>query len=141
MRAPGHGRVAVGLGQPRQFLAHRHGVAQDHGVHFLELQRHAGVDHVLRRGAVVHPFPVVRAAARLQLLERRHQRMLDAADLRRHLADVDIGHLGLGADFLGRRRRDDAQLGLRVGQRRFEVQPFLDAVLFGKDGTQLFGAP
>jgi hypothetical protein len=129
------------LGQPRQLLAHGRHVAQDHGVHLLELQRDAGVDHVLGRGAVVQPFAVVFAAARLQLLERRHQRMLDAADFRRHLGDVDVAGPRLGADFAGRLGGNDAQLGLRLGQRRLEIQPFLDAVFLGKNGAQLIGAP
>ena len=141
MGAARHGRVPMGPGQPRQLLAHGRHVAHDHGMHFLELQRDAGVDHVLGGGAVMQPLAVVAAAARLQLLERRHQGVFDAADLGRHLGDVDVVGLGLGADLAGRLGRDDAELGLGLGQGRLEIQPLLDAVLLGEDGAHFIGAP
>ncbi|KAG0904956.1 hypothetical protein G6F63_016649 [Rhizopus arrhizus] len=73
VRASRHGRVAMCLRQPRQLVPHGRDIAQDDGVHRFELQGYAGVDHILRRGAVVHPFAVVSAATRLQLLQRRDQ--------------------------------------------------------------------
>ncbi|KAG1253386.1 hypothetical protein G6F68_011361 [Rhizopus microsporus] len=67
--------------------------------------------------------------------------MLDAPDLCRHLADIDIRDLGLGTDLLCCRGRNDAQLGLRFGQCRLEVKPLLDAGLFREDVAQFVGAP
>jgi hypothetical protein len=110
-------------------------------VEVLELQRHTGVDHVLRGGTVVHPFAVRVAAACLQLLERGHQRVLDAADLGRHQRDVDVFGPGVGGDDLRRLQRMMPSSACAAASAASKSSHFCTRARFAEQLAQLLGAP
>ena len=109
-----HGRRAVRRGEAIELAADLLEIAQDERVRLLELKHHAGVEDVLGGRAEMQIFAVIAGARRLQGAQRRHKRMLDAADLRRHRHEIDVGDTGLGGDLVGGRMWDDAELGLRA---------------------------
>ncbi len=108
---------------------------------FSELKHGAGIEHVLGGRPEMEIFAVAVGAHRLELAQRRHQRMVDLADARADHFEVDVPDLGLAGDLVGRRLGDDAELGLRQGESRLEVEPLLDAILVVEDGAERFGAP
>jgi hypothetical protein len=139
--AAGHRRAFVGLGQPVEFAPDVLEIAHEHRVRLLELQHQAAVEHVLGGRAEVQIFAVAAAAGSLQRAQRRHQRMLDAADFGADRVEVDVGDLGVARDVRGRRLRNDAELGLRQREGGLVVEPLLHAVLVAEDRAQFVGPP
>ena len=127
-RAAGHQGRLVGLGQPIERAwptAWRSATIS--ACAGLELQHHAGVQHVLG-GRAEMEMDTRRGRRRrpgVERAQRRHQRMLDAADLGGDFIQIDVGDLRLGGDLGRRRLRNDAELGLRQRQRGLIVEPCL----------------
>ena len=141
VRAPDHRRRLVLLGELRERLPDRFHVAQIDRVRFLDLQHGRRVEHVLRRRPEVDVLAEVAFAEILHGLQRRHERMLDAPDLRGDRLDVDVLDFRVARDLLRRFARNDAELGLLERERRFEVVPLLHAVAVVEYRPQLVGAP
>ena len=139
--AAGHRRGLVALGEPEQLAPDGLQIALEHRMRVLDLQHDAGIEHILGGRAEVEILAVVAVADRLQRAQRRHQRVLDAADLGGDRLEVDIADLGLAGDLGCGDLRNDAELGLRQRQRRLVVVPFLHAVRVVEDRAQLLGAP
>ena len=106
----------------------------------LDLQHGGGIEHVLRGGSEVYVFAEFGLAQLLHCFQRRHQRMLDAADFGGDRFDVDVLGFGFRRDLVGG-LRNDAELGLLERERGFEVVPFLHAVAVVEDRPEFVAAP
>ena len=129
VRAAGHRHVGACArrGRPcRQRLAD---LAQEDRVRLAQHQQIAGLGDVLRGRAPVHPAAVRLADDAAELPHQRHERVAGA---REALVDARAVHQlqpRLRGDRLGRFGRNDAEFGLRAGQRDLDVEPGLPAVL------------
>ncbi len=91
------------------------------------LEELAGLRDVLGRGPPVHVAAGVAFAGAIQLPDQRHERMPCAGQACPHRLEVEVRHVRLAGDLAGGALGNDAQLGLRLREGRFDVEPGLEA--------------
>ena len=85
----------------------------------------SGLGDVLGRGAPVDVSSGVAVTDPVQLPDQRHERVAGALEPRPDRLPVQEREPRLPGDLLGGVRGDDPELGLRLRQRRFDVEPGL----------------
>ena len=99
------------------------------------LKELAGLRDVLGRGAPVHVAARVAVAGAVELPDERHQRVAGLREPGAHGGQIEVLQLRLGDDLARGGRGNDAELGLRLGQRRLDVEPRLEARGLGEEGA------
>ncbi len=99
------------------------------------LKELAGLRDVLRGGAPVHIPARVAVAGAVERPDERHQRVAGLREPGAHGGQIEVLQLRLGDDLARGGRRDDAELGLRLGQGRLDVEPRLEARGLGEEGA------
>ena len=120
-----HHRIAVAPGEIEQHVFHfrQQGIEQVEPVP--DLQRHAGIDDVLRGAAPMDVAGGLFADRFGELVDDRHDGKSDPVEFRLHGRDVDVVQRRVGGDFVGRVLGNDAEPRLRPGERRLEIEPAL----------------
>jgi hypothetical protein len=129
VRAPGDRHIGAALGEighRRECLADQ---PQKDPVHLAQYQQVAGLRDVLRRGAPMHPAAIGFAGYTAQFPHQGHDRMTGACEPLVDPRAVEQFEAGGPRDRLRGARGDDAQLLLRLGERRLDIEPSLPAVL------------
>jgi len=129
MRAAGHRHVGGAFRKVGHGGENFTDLAQDDRVGLPQHQKVAGLGDVLGRRAPMDPAAVRLADDAAELPHQRHQGVAGAGETFVDLFAVHQLEPRLGRDRLGRRRRNDAELGLGAGQRHLDVEPGLPAVL------------
>ena len=91
-------------------------------------QQIAGLGDVLRRRPPMHPAAMRLADDPAEFPDQRHDRVAGAGEALVDAGAVEEFEMRRPRDRLGRRLRDDAELGLRLGQCRLDIEPGLPAV-------------
>ena len=104
---------------------------------FADLQHRGGVGDVLRGRAPVAVFAELVAAQRVELRHHAEDRVADALGLLAQLDHVDLVEPAVADDLVGGLLRNQAQAALHLGQRGFDVEVLLRAVLVGPDVAHL----
>ena len=86
------------------------------------------------------PFAEIALAEIDELCHHRQHRVADPLGLLLQLLDVVLVELAVLEDFLACLFRNDAELGLRTGEPRLEIEIFLDAVAVRPHLPHGFGA-
>jgi len=105
-----------------------------------DLEDEAGVGHVLRGGAPVDVAAGAVLAEVRQLPDHGHQRVDGLVDAGLDRIGVEQLGAGLARDFGGGLGRHQPDPGLRPRQRRFVVQPALEALIVAPDPAHDLGA-
>ncbi len=95
-----------------------------------DLKKLAGLGDVLRRGPPMH---IASRLTRARLIQRPHQwdqGMTGAGESGSDGLQIKVRQPSLAGDLMGGALRDDSQLGLRLRERRLDVEPGLEAGLF-----------
>ncbi len=124
-----HRGVAIALCQGRKRVRDRNEINLDEIEGFADLQDSGGVGDVLGGGAPMTPLAEAVPAQRNELLDDRQHRITDALGLALELGEVIFGDPAMAQDFVARMLRNDAETRLGAGERRFDVEIFLDAML------------
>ena len=135
VRAAGDRHVGAGFGQlggGGQRVADQ---AQEDAVRLAQHQEVAGLRDVLRRRAPMHPAAMRLADDARQFPDQRHDRVAGAGKPLVDARAVEQVEPRRGGDRLGRLVRDDAELGLRLGQRDLDIEPGLPAVFDAVEGA------
>src|SRR5206468_4403270 len=119
------------VGERGQELAE---LAQEDLVGAANLEKEAGLRDVLSRGAPVHVPTGVALARAVQRPDERDDGMAGLRQSRAHGVEVQVFQVRLVDDLAGSVFRDDAELGLRLRQRRLHVEPRLEARSLGEEG-------
>jgi hypothetical protein len=123
------------LGQAGQRGQDRGELAQEDLVSLAHLEELAGLRDILRRRPPVHVAPGVALAGAIERPHQRHDRMTGPRQSLPHGSEVQVLEVRLAGDLAGGVVGDDAQLGLRLSERRFHVEPRLEARGLGEQGT------
>ena len=91
------------------------------------LEQLAGLRDVLGGRPPVHVAPGITLAGAIQRPHQRNQRVAGARQPLPDRREVKEGQVRLADDLARGRLRDDAQLGLRLRQGGFDIQPGLEA--------------
>ena len=129
VRSAGHRHVRAALGEighRGQRLADQ---AKEHAMRLAQHQQIAGLGDVLRRRTPVHPAAVLLAHHARQLPDQRHDGVAGAGEALVDARAIQQFQPRRARDRLGGIGGDDAEFGLRAGQRDLDVQPGLPAVL------------
>ena len=122
-------------------LGHRRGdrreLALDDRQPLADLQHGRGVGDVLRGRAPVAVLAELVAAQRVELRDDAEDRVADALGLLAQLGHVDLVEPAVADDLVGRFLRNQAEAALDLGQRGFDVEVLLRAVLVGPDLAHL----
>ena len=135
VRAAGDRHVGAALGEiggGGQRVADQ---AQEDAVRLAQHQQVAGLRDVLRRRAPMHPAAMRLADDARQFPDQRHDRVAGAGEALVDALAVEQVEPRRGGDRLGRLVRDDAELGLRLGQRGLDIEPGLPAVFHAVEGA------
>ncbi len=136
---PRHGRVAVALGEAGEGIGDPDDVGFDEVERLANLQDGGGVGDVLGGGAPMAPFAETVPAQGDELLDYRQHRVADPFGLRLQLGEIVFLHRAVPADFIAGVLRNDAEPGLGAGERRLDVEIFLDAILVGENPPHRLG--
>ena len=98
-------------------------------------QQIAGLGNVLRGGAPMHPAAMRFADDAAEFPDQRHDRVAGAREAFVDARPVHQLQPRLRGDRLGRVGRNDAELGLRAGQRGLDVEPRLPAIFQPIEGA------
>ena len=136
MRAPRHDRVAVLLGQDGELPRKGHEVAPEDRVGRFQLQHHPRVDHVLGRGAPVHPAPGGAGDPR-ELAHDGHERVRRHDEVALDRRKVEVLDARGARDRLGVLPRDEVQVRLGARERGLDVEPELQHAALVEHGADL----
>ena len=129
VRAPGHRHLGAALGEIGHRSQRLADQPEEDAVRLPQHQQVAGLRDVLRRRAPVHPAAMLLADDARQFPDQRYDGVAGAGQA---LVDAraiqEFQPRGAG-DCFGGVRRDDADFGLRAGQRDLHIEPGLPAVL------------
>ncbi len=127
VRAPREEDILGALGQVGERGQDGRELAQEDVVGAPHLEELAGLRHVLGRRPPVHIAPGVALAGAIQLPDQGHERMPGAGQAGSNRSEIEVREVCLASDLAGGAVGNDAQLGLRLGQGRFDVEPGLEA--------------
>ena len=138
--APDHRRVAVAPRQIGQTGGDGGQIILDDRQRLADLEHRRGVRDVLRRGAPVAVFAQLVAAQRIKLRDDAKDGIADPLRLLAQLRHIDLVDGAVLDDLVGGFLGNDFQSGLNAGQRRFDIQVLLSAVLIRPHGAHGVGA-
>ncbi len=135
VRAAREQRVLSAFRQAGEMRQHGPELAQEDLVGPAHLEKLAGLRDVLRGGAPVHVAAGVAVAGAVERPDQRHQWVAGLREPGAHGGQIEVLQLRLGDDLARGGRGNDAELGLRLGQRRLDVEPRLEARGLGEEGA------
>ena len=135
--AADHRRETVRLRMLGHGRRDRSQLALDDGETFADLQHRGGVGDVLRRRTPMAVLAELVPAERVELRDNAEDRIADALGLLAQLGHVNLVEATVADDFVGRFLGDQADPALDFGQRGFDVEVLLGAVLVGPHLTHL----
>jgi len=133
--AAGDRHVGAALGEIGRRVQRVADQPQEDVMRLAQHKQIAGLGYVLRRRAPVHPAAMRLADDSRQFPDQRHDRVAGAREPLVDALAVEEVEAGGAGDSLGRFLRDDAELGLRAGQRDLDIEPGLPAVFLLVEGA------
>ena len=135
MRSAGQQRVFGTLRQGRQGGEDGGQLLQEDVMRLSHLEELPGLRYILRGRTPVHVPTSVSLTDPVQFPDEWHERVARARQPGVYGFQVNVREVRLTRNLLGSAGRDDAQVSLRQCQRRFHIEPRLEARCFGEQGA------